>query len=164
MNTLERHFYFGYGMNTNTSGMATRCPDAVCLGAAVLPGYRFVFRGHADVELDADCYADGVLWQISDTDLQALDRLEGFPTYYLRHRAWAETSDGDRVIAWIYTMADQSYEWEPGEHYLQCCLEGYRENGVPTEQITDALQYVKTAPKYENMLETQDYAHDRFKW
>ena len=164
MNTLERHFYFGYGMNTNISGMATRCPDAVCLGAAVLPGYRFVFRGHADVELDEDCYADGVLWQISNTDLQALDRLEVFPSYYLRHRAWVETSDGDRVSAWIYTMADQSYEWEPGEQYLQCCLEGYRDNGVPTVQITDALEYVKTAPKYEQLAETQDYTYDRFNW
>ena len=164
MNTFERHLYFGYGMNTNTSGMATRCPDAVCLGAAVLPGYRFVFRGHADVELDAECYVDGVLWDISDTDLLALDRLEGFPTYYLRHRAWVETSDGDRITAWIYTMADQSYEWEPGEHYLQCCLEGYRENGVPTVQITDALEYVKNPPKHGQMEETQDYAYARFKW
>ena len=164
MNTLELHYYFGYGMNTNISGMATRCPDAVCLGAAVLPGYRFVFRGHADVELDADCYADGVLWQISDLDLKALDRLEGFPTYYLRHRAWVETADGDRVIAWIYTMTDQSYEWEPGEHYLQCCLDGYRENGVPTTQITDALEYVKNPPKHEQSANTQDYVHDRFNW
>ena len=164
MNTFERHLYFGYGMNTNLSGMATRCPTANCLGAAVLPGYRFVFRGHADVELDADCYVDGVLWQISDLDLKSLDRLEGFPSYYLRQRAWVETADGDQVIAWVYSMGDQSYEWEPGEHYLQCCLEGYRENGVPTTQIKDALEYVKAAPKYEQLVETQDYAYDRARW
>ena len=61
-------------------------------------------------------------------------------------------------------MVDQTYEWEPGEHYLQCCLEGYRENDVPTVQITDALEYVKNAPGYDKLLETQDYEQMRYRW
>jgi gamma-glutamylcyclotransferase (GGCT)/AIG2-like uncharacterized protein YtfP len=136
----KTHLYFGYGMNTNIEGMASRCPGAVCLGAATLPNYRFVFRGHADVELEKDSWVDGVLWQIDDLHMKSLDRLEGFPRYYLRHKAFVE-HEGEQKIAWIYTMSEQDYEWAPGEQYLRCCIEGYEANGVPTYQIKEALRY-----------------------
>jgi gamma-glutamylcyclotransferase (GGCT)/AIG2-like uncharacterized protein YtfP len=142
LSTELRHLYFGYGMNTNISGMATRCPGAVSLGPATLPDYRFAFRSHADVELEKGCWVDGVLWEISDVHLKSLDRLEGFPTYYLRHKAFVLHDDELRA-AWIYTMADQTYELPPGESYLRCCIEGYESHGVPTDQIREALRYAE---------------------
>jgi gamma-glutamylcyclotransferase (GGCT)/AIG2-like uncharacterized protein YtfP len=142
LSTELRHLYFGYGMNTNIQGMASRCPGAVSLGPATLPNYRFTFRTHADVQLEADCWVDGVLWEINDVHLKSLDRLEGFPSYYLRHKAFVE-HEGEQKVAWIYTMADQTYEAAPGESYLRCCIEGYESHGVPTDQIKDALRYVE---------------------
>lgn len=152
LSTENRHLYFGYGMNTNIQGMATRCPGAECLGAATLPNYRFVFRCHADVELEKDCWVDGVLWSINDHHMKSLDRLEGFPSYYLRHKAFVE-HEGEQKIAWIYTMRDQTYEAEPGESYLRCCIEGYESNGVPTDQIKDALRYAEIAGRAEDQLD-----------
>lgn len=141
-NRMNTHLYFAYGMNTHPDQMARRCPDSLCLGAAHLDGYRFVFRTHADVELSDYDQVSGVLWQVSDDDLQALDMLEGFPGYYLRQRVWVTDKTGARCIAWVYTMADQDYLQEPSPGYLHLCTEGYIAHGVPTNQLTEALNSV----------------------
>jgi len=139
---MNTHLYFAYGMNTHPDQMAVRCPGAVSLGAAYLPGYRFVFRTHADVELADYNTVNGVLWQVTDDDLDALDLLEGFPSYYLRQRVWVTDDNNHRMIAWVYTMADQDYLQEPSAGYLHMCTEGYIAHGVSTNQLTDALNSV----------------------
>jgi gamma-glutamylcyclotransferase (GGCT)/AIG2-like uncharacterized protein YtfP len=154
-----RHLYFGYGMNTNRDQMASRCPDSKLIGAAILPGYKFVFRGHADVELDWESQVEGVLWEVSDNDLIALDRLEGFPSYYLRQRAWVESQDGYGV-AWVYMMNDQDYISNPSKSYYDLCFEGYTQHGVPTEQLTKALNGDINQFTSENW----DYFNDQQDW
>ena len=42
---MKTKLYFAYGMNTNKDEMSYRCPSAKPLGLAVLPGYRFEFKG-----------------------------------------------------------------------------------------------------------------------
>ena len=129
--------YFSYGMNTNLNSMAMRCPGAKSLGAAVLPHYAFEFKSFATVVPDMNNEVHGVLWEISDADLESLDRLEGFPYYYLRQRAWVETEDG-WCVAWVYMMNDQSFESIPSNGYYELCYQGYRENGVDTTQLTES--------------------------
>ena len=84
--------YFAYGMNTNTQGMAHRCPGAVAFGCATLEGHRFRFAGPADVQRDRHSDVDGVLWDITEECLASLDVLEGYPFYYDRKwaRVWFE--------------------------------------------------------------------------
>ena len=139
-----KHLYFAYGMNTNLTSMSSRCPNADVLGSAVLFGYRFVFRHHADVELDNESDTQGVLWEIDDNDLANLDSFEGFPTYYLRTRAWVNFND-KWVIAWIYTMQDQDHLSKPSASYVSMCIEGYETNGVSTTQIDQALKEIEYA-------------------
>jgi gamma-glutamylcyclotransferase len=74
--------YFAYGMNTNPGEMAHRCPGATSLGHARLINHAFRFAQHADVELTSDSFVDGVLWEINEQHLAALDLLEGYPHYY----------------------------------------------------------------------------------
>jgi gamma-glutamylcyclotransferase (GGCT)/AIG2-like uncharacterized protein YtfP len=133
-----KHYYFAYGMNTNLDSMSTRCLTAQVMGPARLEGYRFAFRGHADVELDYASDVHGVLWQIDDEDLESLDMFEGFPHYYIRSRAWVE-QDGEWYVAWVYQMNDQSRVSPPSLSYVHMCMEGYQQNGVSTTQIEDAL-------------------------
>ena len=134
-----KQLYFAYGMNTNLDSMNSRCPGATVLGPAVLEGYRFQFRRHADVELDDASEVHGVLWQIDSDHLDSLDILEGFPRYYLRTRVWVKYMDNWH-IAWVYTMAEQEYVWKPDQYYLDMCLEGYNQNNVDTQQIYQALK------------------------
>ena len=76
--------YFAYGMNTNLSQMAQRCPKAKSLGAATLMGHEFRFSRHADIIENPDYITQGVLWEITDECERSLDALEGFPDYYLK--------------------------------------------------------------------------------
>ena len=157
--TMEyRSYYFGYGMNTHPEQMAKRCPDATLVGVAYLNDYRLVFRNHADVEINPGTIVSGVLWEVSDKDMIALDRLEGFPSYYLRHRVLVETQT-ESYIAWVYSMNDQDYELTPSTSYYDMCTEGYKHHGVPTAQLVEAME---AAPQQKYVDTTYDYGYDYF--
>lgn len=134
-----KHYYFAYGSNTNIQQMQRRCPDAENIGIGILSGYRLIFRGPADIELDLDSETFGVLWQISDSDLKSLDYYEGFPTKYLRQRVLVWHNDLKYVTAWVYAMADQSYRSKPKDHYYEICCQGYLDNSLETFQLNEAL-------------------------
>jgi gamma-glutamylcyclotransferase (GGCT)/AIG2-like uncharacterized protein YtfP len=133
--------YFAYGMNTNLDQMASRCPGAVCLGAAWIDDYEFAFRTHADIARSPGSICYGVLWDITPTHLKALDALEGYPYYYTRFRVRVNLGD-HLVYALTYQMNDQTYIQEPGAGYLEMVTEGYQQNGVPTAQIDHAINMI----------------------
>lgn len=133
--------YFAYGMNTNLDQMASRCPGAVCLGAAWIEDYEFVFRTHADIVGSTGSICYGVLWDITKADLKSLDMLEGYPYYYTRFRVRVNLGD-HFVYALTYQMNDQTYIQQPGHSYLEMVREGYQENGVPINQIDRAINMV----------------------
>lgn len=157
--TMEnRSYYFGYGMNTHPDQMATRCPDATLVGVAYLDNYRLVFRNHADIEIDTGSSVCGVLWEVSNKDMIALDRLEGFPRYYLRQRVLVETTT-ESYVAWVYSMEDQDYEMTPSQSYYDMCTAGYKHHGVPTAQLVEAKE---AAPSQKYVDTTYDYGYDYF--
>jgi gamma-glutamylcyclotransferase (GGCT)/AIG2-like uncharacterized protein YtfP len=133
--------YFAYGMNTNLDQMQQRCPGAVSLGAAWIDDYEFTFRTHADIEYKPGARCHGVLWEIDDQNLHALDRLEGFPYYYTRFRVRVNT-DQYFVHAITYQMNDQSILDHPGSGYLAMVTEGYEQNNVPITQIDHAINRI----------------------
>ena len=131
--------YFAYGMNTNLTQMAARCPGAVCLGPAWIDNYALVFRHFADIEPEVDSYCDGVLWEITDDNLVALDALEGYPYHYTRFSVVVNTDRGSD-IALVYQMVDQSFEQPPSNHYFNTVYEGYEQNNVDTHQLIEILE------------------------
>lgn len=143
---MKTKLYFAYGMNTNVNGMARRCPQAVSHGRAYLLDHVFRFAGPADVIKCPDSYVDGVLWTITTDCLKALDMLEGYPHFYNRNyrRVW---HDGRIVQALTYYMQPGNLDSPPGGGYFNMVLEGYREHGVPTEQLYNAVE------KYPDLTE-----------
>ena len=131
--------YFAYGMNTNLTQMAARCPGAVCLGPAWIDNYALVFRHFADIEPEVDSYCDGVLWEITDNNLVALDVLEGYPYHYTRFSVVVNTDRGSDT-ALVYQMVDQSFEQPPSNHYFNTVYEGYEQNNVDTHQLIEILE------------------------
>ena len=133
--------YFAYGMNTNSQGMAERCPAAVSFGRAQLEGHRFRFAGPADVQVDRHSMVDGVLWDITEDCLAALDALEGYPYYYMRKwaRVWFQ---GQEVQALVYYMRPGHRNSNPSSSYFNMVLEGYQEHGVSTHQLWQAQNVV----------------------
>lgn len=135
--------YFAYGMNTNTQGMARRCPGAVAFGQAKLLGHRFRFAGPADVQVNRFSNVDGVLWDITDDCLKSLDLLEGYPYYY--DRKWATVElDGEKCQALVYFMQPGNKSGAPSSGYFATVLEGYEEFGVPTDQLWKNVNFSTT--------------------
>lgn len=135
---MNTYLYAAYGMNTNISNMANRCPNAQLLGKATLYDYELRFRGHADIEQVPGSQMEVVLWEITGECLQSLDALEGYPDYYTSIVVEVEW-EGKPYEALIYIMNDQSYESTPAESYFNNCKEGYIENGVDVSQLYEAL-------------------------
>jgi len=132
--------YFAYGMNTNSQGMAHRCPAAVSFGRATLEGHRFRFSGPADVQVDRHSDVEGVLWDITEQCLAALDALEGYPFYY--NRKWARVwFEGQEIQALVYFMQPGNRNAPPSSGYFATVLEGYEEFGVPTQQLWENVNF-----------------------
>ena len=142
--------YFAYGMNTNLDQMAARCPGAVSLGLAWIDDYEFVFRTHADIEKSPGGRCYGVMWEIDDNNLRALDMLEGYPYYYTRFEIVAHTIDTSyyKVNALVYQMTNQEYIQEPGSSYLEMVREGYAQHKVPQTQLDDAINIIYSTIEY----------------
>jgi gamma-glutamylcyclotransferase (GGCT)/AIG2-like uncharacterized protein YtfP len=134
--------YAAYGMNTNLHSMAGRCLGARCLGPAVLPDHRFRFAHHADVIPDPGNGVYVVLWEITRSDLASLDRLEGWPTYY--DRDWVPVRwQGQTIQALTYYMQPGCPDSPPSQSYWDMLTEGYAENGLPADQLYQALKHSK---------------------
>jgi phage replication-related protein YjqB (UPF0714/DUF867 family)/gamma-glutamylcyclotransferase (GGCT)/AIG2-like uncharacterized protein YtfP len=130
-----RHAYFAYGSNLCVTQMAQRCPDAVDPVPARLDGHDWLInqRGVATVEPLEGAQVHGVLWQISDHDLTALDSAEGVPVRYRRDRLIVHTLDGP-AAAWVYI----DHRVDPGPPrpgYLERILDGAAHHQLPHRWI-----------------------------
>jgi hypothetical protein len=132
---VHRHAYFAYGSNLCSRQMARRCPDAVDPRPAVLRDHDWLInqRGVATVESFSGNQVHGVLWQLSDDDLAALDNAEGVPVRYRRDLLTVSTHDGPSD-AWVYI--DHRVTPGPPRHgYLERIIGGALEHGLPERWI-----------------------------
>ena len=145
---------FAYGMNTNVAQMAHRCPNAVSLGVAELDGYELVFRGCADFRAREGTTMEGVLWNITDDCLAALDVLEGYPTYYTRYDV-PVFHNGEWKTAMVYKMNSGDI-FPPSAGYLRMLFEGYSEHGADVSQIYEAVDEAEAnyalLERYDNIV------------
>lgn len=102
----KRHLYFAYGSNMDVEQMKFRCPEATLKGPAILSDYKLTERLFADIDESAGGAVSGLLWSITEKDLQALDRYEGFPTLY------------DRKVVTIRRPHTRGCTWYPALVYI----------------------------------------------
>ena len=133
---MKTKLYFAYGMNTNKEEMAYRCPGAVALGKALLPGYRFEFKSFATIVPDSDSRVEGVLWTVTDTDEAALDILEGYPEFYDKRHVTVQ--QGIDYIAMTYIMGPREKGHAPSDGYYSMVSEGYQSFGLSQRQLSEA--------------------------
>ena len=98
--------YIAYGSNMVEEQMAHRCPGAKLIGTGYLPNHRLEFYLHATVERTRTHGAKVpvAVWEISEADERSLDRYEGFPTYYTKHRRRVVMDDGTELWGMVYIM------------------------------------------------------------
>jgi gamma-glutamylcyclotransferase (GGCT)/AIG2-like uncharacterized protein YtfP len=149
--------YFSYGMNTNLASMAMRCPKARSLGRAVLPHYQFEFKSFATVSPKMNDQVHGVLWEITDDCEKALDRLEGYPTYYGKIIVWIE-HEGKMIPCMTYLMYPEEELNYPSNSYVNMLEEGYTSHGIDTKQINQALMALDDAYNNARLTTTRNYS------
>lgn len=132
---VRPHVYFAYGSNLCSRQMARRCPDAVDPRPAVLNDHDWLInqRGVATVEKFTGTQVHGVLWQLSDHDLVALDSAEGVPVRYRRDLLTVATDDGPSD-AWVY-IDHRVTPGPPRPGYLERIIGGARQHGLPKRWI-----------------------------
>lgn len=98
--------YIAYGSNMVEEQMAHRCPGAKLIGTGYLPNHRLEFYLHATVERTQahGAKVPVAVWEISEEDERSLDRYEGFPTYYTKHRRRVVMNDGSELRGMVYIM------------------------------------------------------------
>lgn len=140
---MKQKIYAAYGSNLNIEQMAVRCPDANLFGKAMLHGYEMVFRGGArhavaTIEPREGASVPIMLWSISSRDEQALDRYEGFPSFYGKEMMSFDM-DGRPVEAMVYVMTPGHIPGMPSHGYYETIRQGYEDCGLDHAALTSAL-------------------------
>lgn len=144
--------YFAYGSNMDPRTMADACPGATPLGAGRLDGYRLEFNvysdqwqgGAANIEPDPDAHVWGVVWDVSEEDLAALDTFSGHPTFFRQEHVVVGTTDGS-IECVTYRVAHQKGYVRPTDAYINRIRAAIRLQGLPVE-AADILEHAARPP------------------
>ncbi len=122
--------------------MARRCPHSPRAGTGWLHGWRLTFGGEdlgwegalATVVEDRNARVFVVLYEVLDSDEEALDQWDGVTLgYYSKLRVRVTTLDGD-VLAWLYVVND--YEGGlPSASYIGIMADAAEAAGAPHDYV-----------------------------
>ena len=79
--------------------MARRCPTAKVVGIGNLKDYQLTFRRVATIEPEKGAVTPVGVWEITPTDELALDRYEGYPSYYRKETVKVTMRGGEEKQA-----------------------------------------------------------------
>ena len=149
MNYMKKNYYIAYGSNMDFAQMRRRCPDAELVGAGIVKGYELLFKGsgsgsYATIEKKARTKVPVLVWRISPSDENALDRYEGFPTFYYKTQLPIKMQDGAEITGMVYIMDEKRTLGFPSRGYARVLYDAYVSFGWNTAVIDKAL--TKSAP------------------
>lgn len=145
-NITMKKIYGAYGSNLNLYQMARRCPFAQIYKTGFVEGYKLTFRrgGYCNIEKAEGEKVPVLLWKITELCERALDRYEGYPSFYVKENITVATEDGEEE-AMFYIMSDAErggYEL-PSVYYYQTVKDGYEDNALPMEYLETAFEECK---------------------
>lgn len=132
---MEKRYYIAYGSNLNVPQMRRRCPGATILGTATLKGWGLLFKGsqtgsYLTIEKAEGGSVPVVIWEVTEQDEKALDRYEGYPSFYYKKGIKVQykgirTGKRRTITAFVYIMHEDRPIGIPSALYMSTCLEGY---------------------------------------
>lgn len=130
-----KRYYLAYGSNLNVTQMRFRCPTARVVGTAVIEDYELLFKGsksgsYLTIEPKEGAKVPVAVWSVEEEDEAALDRYEGFPTFYYKKEMQIVVtgikSKKERLRdAFVYIMHEDRQLGIPTWNYVQTCITGY---------------------------------------
>lgn len=147
---MKKRYYIAYGSNLNIRQMKMRCPSARIIGTSEIPNYELLFKGsktgsYLTIEPKEGSTVPVAAWEVTDLDEAALDRYEGFPTFYYKAEMvlpikGIKTGKVRERPAFVYIMHEDRPLGMPSGYYVATCLEGYDNFGFDERFIYDAIE------------------------
>lgn len=148
---MEKRYYIAYGSNLNVRQMTMRCPTARIIGTSEIHNYRLLFKGsktgsYLTIEPEKGCSVPVAVWSVTDQDEWALDRYEGFPSFYYKKElelpiTGIKTGKVRRRKVFVYIMHENRPFGVPSNFYMRTCAEGYRYFGFDVQTLLEAFAY-----------------------
>lgn len=140
---MRERYYFAYGSNMSPEQMRVRCPGAVKVSSACLPGWRFLInqRGVATIRRVASALCRGGVWRISPWDEWSLDRYEGVAEGRYRKVIIAVKLRNGRTVDALTYIDPRVQEGIPREGYLIKILTGAVHFKLPHEYLESLLEW-----------------------
>lgn len=147
---MQKRYYIAYGSNLNITQMRFRCPHARIIGTSVVPDYELLFKGsktgsYLTIEPKAGANVPVAVWETTAGDELALDRYEGYPTFYYKAEMTLPIKGirsgkvRERKV-YVYIMHEDRQIGMPSLRYVQTCLEGYRVFQFDENTLYDAIE------------------------
>lgn len=151
--------YFAYGSNLDYTRMFSRCKSAKVYGYAELEGYKLVFMENNSGRIVANlvesegAITPGMIYDIVDSDIEVLDKYEGYPYVYGRETIKVGYK-GSEIECVTYVMAEEYYfrtkyatnkvvrgYGVPKRDYFNFILNGYVMFNLPQKKLLEAYEY-----------------------
>ena len=157
-NARSTTLYFGYGSNLWRDQMIRRCPQSTFAGIGRLDSYEWIIndRGYANVVPSSSAdYTWGLIYTLTSSDEEALDRNEGVPHIYGKEmkdvHLWKadeeggmDTQDGGELQKMlVYIDYERTKPSDPKEEYIYRMNKGIEDAlraGVPQCYIEEVIR------------------------
>ena len=150
---MRKKYYVAYGSNLNIIQMAHRCPTAEIAGNGYIEDWQLAFRGsktgaYLTIEPKKGSSVPVGIWEITEADEAALDRYEGFPTFYRKETINVKVQNylkgtAQEVEALVYIMTGNRPVGLPSTAYVETCLEGCMDFYIEDDAIWEAINRAK---------------------
>ena len=147
---MQKRYYIAYGSNLNIRQMKFRCPTARIIGTSTLPDYELLFKGsktgsYLTVEPKKGESVPVAVWETTEADEVALDRYEGFPTFYYKAEMelpiiGIRTGKVRKRKVYVYIMHEDRKLGLPSRSYIETCIDGYNDFGFDDEYLWNAVK------------------------
>jgi len=144
--------YFAYGSNMKLVQIKSRCPEVKKIGIGRFDGYEICFprksssrqgKGVASICEKVGAHVEGVLFELTDSDLNRLDECEGVPNSYIRKSVTILMNDGGEIVAETYVaITMEGAPFKPSKAYMGTIIEGAIENRL-SEQYIEKLREIE---------------------
>ncbi len=140
--------YFAYGSNLSTVYMREYCPSTTFIQRASLPNYHIEFRRYStDLQGGISSIIEapgemvyGVLYDIDEAELDALDILEDVPLgIYLRETFLVLGEDGRFHHADLYRVAHPDGPYTPSAKYVDYMITGAQEHQINAQYTANLI-------------------------
>ena len=155
---MGKRYYIAYGSNLNIRQMRMRCPSARIIGTAEIKDYELLFKGsqtgaYLTIEPRVGRKVPAVVWAVTAEDEAALDRYEGFPTFYYKKEMKLQIkgikSGKTRIRdCFVYIMHEERSIGIPSLAYVSICIEGYISFGFDEHFLAEAQMKSEEAFEY----------------